>query len=637
MAHVSGKMRSDRRKAVIDSFRDSKLGILTNARCLTEGVDLPAVDMVAFLSRRKSRVDIIQAIGRCLRKPRPNRENKDTGYVLVPLFVKLTPGMALLDAIESAGYDEIWDVLNALADHDDSLEAAVRRESVDRSRYKIPKFSVLRDYVEVISSLGEIRDAVSSKCMEGLQLAWDDYYGRLLAFFDAHNHIKVPNDTLENRELVQWMYEQRSRRSKGLMSEEDVRKLDVVGFVWDKFDAQWNLMYAKAKSFKDANGHFDVPVVDAQSQTLSTWISRQRSKFRSGSLPDLQKGMLDEIGFNWEVLEERWVDSFEQLNSFYSMNGHCRLPAGSEYDALNTWCKNQRQNYRKGKLSADRIAKLEGIKFIWNALDAAWMDFYDHLVAYQKVHSHCNVPEGYNAVPGLSSWVSNNRNKPPRDPERLKLLNDIGFVFSVHDKAWEEMVRRLIAYKDTHGDCAVPAIYPLDPKLGKWVSNVRVKARKGKLSDARNAQLSAIGFAFVVKASPSTYKSWDESFAVLSSYHALTGGVDVPADYSEAPWLPKWIHRQREQKIKGLLTVDQIARLDGIGFIWDVLSAQWDANFALLAEFKSLKNNCRVPHGYPENPALALWVKRQRKAYREGKLSLERIARLNSLNFEWVA
>jgi predicted helicase len=66
--HVSGKMNSSTRDSILKDFRESPQAVVSNAKCLTEGVDVPAVDMVAFLSPKKSSVDIVQATGRAMRR-----------------------------------------------------------------------------------------------------------------------------------------------------------------------------------------------------------------------------------------------------------------------------------------------------------------------------------------------------------------------------------------------------------------------------------------------------------------------------------------------------------------------------------------------------------------------------------------
>jgi predicted helicase len=96
---------------------------------LTEGVDVPAVDMVAFLSPRRSRVDIVQATGRAMRRS----PGKTTGYVLVPLYVELSAGETVEAAVNRAQFDEVWDVLQSLQEQDDVLAEIIREMSEQKA------------------------------------------------------------------------------------------------------------------------------------------------------------------------------------------------------------------------------------------------------------------------------------------------------------------------------------------------------------------------------------------------------------------------------------------------------------------------------------------------------------------------
>src|SRR6516225_6297624 len=100
--HVNGEQKSSERKQIIRSFRDAVQALITNARCLTEGIDVPAVDMVAFIDPRHSRVDIAQATGRAMRKPRGS--NKEVGYVVLPLFLGRRSGETLQEAVERSEF-----------------------------------------------------------------------------------------------------------------------------------------------------------------------------------------------------------------------------------------------------------------------------------------------------------------------------------------------------------------------------------------------------------------------------------------------------------------------------------------------------------------------------------------------------
>ena len=101
---------------------DGECRILTNAKCLTEGVDVPALDAVMFLKPRRSKIDIVQAVGRAMRKP----PGKSIGYIILPIAVPAgqEPSAALSS---NPDYDVVWDILQALRSHDERFNAYVNR------------------------------------------------------------------------------------------------------------------------------------------------------------------------------------------------------------------------------------------------------------------------------------------------------------------------------------------------------------------------------------------------------------------------------------------------------------------------------------------------------------------------------
>src|SRR5690606_25480996 len=99
---------------------EKTIRILSNAKFLTEGVDVPALDAVMFLSPRRSQIDIAQAVGRVMRKA----EGKDYGYVILPIGVPagVEPNQ-VLDNNEK--YRVVWEVLNALRSLDERFDATI--------------------------------------------------------------------------------------------------------------------------------------------------------------------------------------------------------------------------------------------------------------------------------------------------------------------------------------------------------------------------------------------------------------------------------------------------------------------------------------------------------------------------------
>jgi predicted helicase len=122
--HVNGTMASGKRDPIMRAFAEGESTLISNARCLTEGVDVPAVDMVAFLTPKRSLVDIVQATGRAMRTNPATQ--KTTGYVLVPLFLEQVEGETIEEAVARAAFDEVWAVLQALQEHDEVLAEMIR-------------------------------------------------------------------------------------------------------------------------------------------------------------------------------------------------------------------------------------------------------------------------------------------------------------------------------------------------------------------------------------------------------------------------------------------------------------------------------------------------------------------------------
>ncbi len=131
--HVDGTFNVLERSRRLDWLQtdagDDTCRILTNAKCLSEGVDVPSLDAVLFLNPRNSQVDVVQSVGRVMRKS--TTTNKEYGYIILPIAVPASqdPETALND---NKKYKVVWDVLQALRAHDDRFDAMVNKIDLDR-------------------------------------------------------------------------------------------------------------------------------------------------------------------------------------------------------------------------------------------------------------------------------------------------------------------------------------------------------------------------------------------------------------------------------------------------------------------------------------------------------------------------
>ncbi|MBI3440865.1 MAG: DEAD/DEAH box helicase [Proteobacteria bacterium] len=124
--HIDGGMNASEKEEKLEWLKaktpENTCRILSNVRCLSEGVDVPALDAVLFLTPRNSQVDVVQSVGRIMR----NAPNKKRGYVILPVVIPedVEPHEALND---NHTYRVVWEVLQALRSHDDRFDGTINR------------------------------------------------------------------------------------------------------------------------------------------------------------------------------------------------------------------------------------------------------------------------------------------------------------------------------------------------------------------------------------------------------------------------------------------------------------------------------------------------------------------------------
>ena len=176
--HVSGEMPTNQRSSQMREFAETK-GLMTNARCLTEGVDLPAIDCVVFTDPKRSKVDIVQAAGRALRLS----PGKKFGYILIPLIIPENENAT--EAAKDTAFEEIVTTIRALATQDSRIIEYLRAVSSG----SIPKGGSPVDGITKINVLTKVNEEEFNK---SIQLkVWDRVaFGNYRSYEEAKNYVK---------------------------------------------------------------------------------------------------------------------------------------------------------------------------------------------------------------------------------------------------------------------------------------------------------------------------------------------------------------------------------------------------------------------------------------------------------------
>src|SRR5262245_53176109 len=380
--HVNGEQKSSERKQIIRWFRDASEALITNARCLTEGIDVPAVDMVAFIDPRHSRVDIAQATGRAMRKPQ--ELNKEVGYVVIPLFLDRSSGETLAEALERTEFDDVADVLNAMQEQDEGLVQIIRELQEAKGRAEVFDPRRLLEKIEVIGppiELSALRSNICSEVVDRVGVSWDEMFGRLLLFRGTHGHCRVPI-TYKDKKLAKWVQHQRSFATKGILSTVRKQRLDDIGFDWDPFETDWAEGFRYLTIYKEREGHCRVPFSHMEDGfRLRGWVNKQR---HNQTLSEARRQQLDELGFVWDPRETDWAEGLRYLTIYKEREGHCRVPFKYMENGfrLGSWVDRQRQSKDPETLPEARRQQLDELGFVWDPHETDWAEGLRYLTIY---------------------------------------------------------------------------------------------------------------------------------------------------------------------------------------------------------------------------------------------------------------
>lgn len=572
--HVNGTMPTVQRERQMRDFRAATRAIMSNARCLTEGVDVAAVDMVAFLSPRRSRVDIVQATGRAMRCS----PGKATGYVLVPLYVELSSGESVESAVSRAQFDEVWDVLNSLQEQDDVLAERIQCFGQQRGRGGGFDDRQFADLIEIDSrhlELGVLLTAVATRCLEKLYSSWDIWFGRLQLFQEQFRHCCVSKSRAKKyRALARWASGQRALRNKGKLGEHRIRRLDSIGFIWSVRDLRWYKMLDQYRELKQKHGHRYGILSFKKYRSLRSWIRNQRIALSERKLEKTKVAALIEAGFVSErhTSSNDWI--LEELTIYHKQHGDCFVPFGhSKHNHVTNELLELARLHRRRRLSPRLIEELNKLGMRWEIHDLKWHIYYSSLKYCRATYGHLNVPEDWSKYRGVNfiSWCRQQRlakHEGRLEQEKVKLLEQIGFSWEAV-RTPEELAAR-------------------------------------KLREKQN---------------------WDQCYLELQQYFAEEEKIIFPFG-SRHIALKNWLRRQIAAGQADRLAGDQMQKLEVLGVKWDVDEFDWLCEWATAKEYFD-------EHGDLKRVASRTvgWLRQQQALFIKRSLSFERVELLKQLDF----
>lgn len=626
--YVSGAMSTGQRNQNLrrlGELEDNERAILSNARCLSEGVDVPALDGVAFIDPRNSEIDIVQAVGRAIRLS----SGKTVGTIIIPVFIKEHEDPD--EVLKESAFKKVWAIVNALRSHDEELGI-----QLDNLRRGLGKRGSVGRPDKIIFDLPvkitvEFEKALSVKLIESTTASWEFYFGLLEKYIEEYGECLIPSnyETPERYKLGTWVGNIRNRRKT--LSDSVIKQLDDVGFIWNVIDYKWEQGFAELEKYNRKYGNCSVKKgYEKNGFDLGAWIITLRGRRLKGTLSDIQIERLNSLGFKWDPRSELWEEQFEMLKRYKEEHGHANFPQGQRYQDydLGSWVGWQRQYRSKGTLSQTRIDKLNSIGFLWNPNSDVWKLSLDALKQYKEKNGHVQIKKG-ELVEGLNlfSWSNKQRSqKEHLEDWQIEDLKALGFTFNPYKESWEKHFKALERYKRENGHCKVPGkTKHFGLSLGTWVSKVRSK--KSELTESQKIRLDELGFSW-----DPHRESWEAGFEALKKFKEEHGHCKPKSGtIVNSIKMKSWIQIQRRNKES--IGSTNIKRLNDLGFSWDPLEEDWEVGFEALKKFIADNGHCRLGEKVVDGIQLKNWAAVQRK--NKKKMDPVNIKRLNDIGFSW--
>ncbi|WP_170223013.1 DEAD/DEAH box helicase [Nonomuraea turkmeniaca] len=409
------------------------LAVLSSARMLSEGVDMPAVDAVLFADPRRSTVDIVQAIGRALR---PGGRPDKVATIIVPLLAD--PGADLAAALDSSDYASVWEVVRALRSHDDEVAADVDQRRRERgrgdNRPRPIRWLTIDGDADAPRAFAE---QIMVGIVEAATASWEEYYGAACAYAVAHGDLLIPEEWVSPAGLRvgKWLIAQRAQRTRGQLRPERITLLDAIGMAWSVREADWKRQYAALTAYHCEHGHADVPYayVTADGFRLGVWASRLRGGRKA--LTAKQRAQLDMLGVKINDGPGAWERHHAAAAAFHREHGHLRVPVAyvtPDGIRLGPWIRQMRA--KGDRLPRWERQRLDALNMIWKprqeaakAHQADWEAAVAAATAYVNEHGHLRpltryvTSDGYPLGRRLSRWRSPFFSRPLTAQQRAVL------------------------------------------------------------------------------------------------------------------------------------------------------------------------------------------------------------------------
>jgi hypothetical protein len=395
--------------------------------------------MVSMMSRIDSKTEVIQIVGRALRKP--DTGAKQFGYVMLPLIISSSSEI-FEEEITKLGFETIWNVVGALMDDDEELFSTIEDLSVASSsgdkimRNKIGKR--LSSYIEIIGIDSDVLyETIQTQITSHLHSSFSVGLGHLKQYIADHGTSTMSTNyrTKNGFPLAKWLSNRKSEWTSGKLSAERIQKLEELDISAVTRSEQSNLGLRMLREYIEEFGTPNVPAGFIYKDfPLKSWLSNRKRDVKIGR--ENKRVIRSILKMGYPLLETP-KSSFdlgrEPLKSFVSREGHANVPVTHIDNSgfkLGQWIRNMRAKWKNKELTRAQISFLTRYGVHKNQYENQFETFASLLRKIAEETGSPNVPDTFEYEgKRVGAWLRDNRKKwrdNKLSPQRIRMLEELG-------------------------------------------------------------------------------------------------------------------------------------------------------------------------------------------------------------------
>lgn len=644
---TSRESASARSESLIEFINHNGRAVLSNSKLFTEGVDAPTVDAIGFVDPKSSVVDIVQAVGRAIRRD-PNKADK-RATILVPVY---TRGDLSDEDIAAQGATTLINVVFALKSQDVLLAKIIDAQTDPDS----PSRNVVCDscglflhecacYYTLAQLTSAHRASIRSVVLERTSEDWNwNQFAKLTTdWYAVHDrHPSHGSKDPDEKRIGMWCAIQRLESDKGHLPPRRKERLEAIdGWSWDPNEDMWTKSFKNCVAWYSVNKeHPNMRSPVTAERKAGAFVNQQRFRYRTGKLPEERIQQLNSIsGWSWDGRLDAWNDKWREMADWITANQ--RWPTDTRDPAerrISKWLVKQRMGYHAKRLSQARIKALESVAgWTWDAMAQRWNDRASQAVRWYSQHrEHPNKKSSFKDERSLAAWIAGQRNKfrnGSLEREKIKTLESIdGWAWDAYEKSWADRYDQLVKWIESNGD--EPDGSSMDSaegELGSWVKSQRAAFNRGSMADHRVQSLQEIGgWSWNRKDD-----GWTIAYQQVATWYEDNNGAHPPFGSTdrEKKRLYQWVQSRRVEYRSGQLADERIAALESIqGWSWEATHDAWQNGFALAKDWYA--KHSRHPSSRAterEEAKVRNWVHFQRRLKKNNEIPEERELALESI------